>query len=121
MDVALAGPEDLGDLARLLWLHAAPDEQDTQTRAPETSAHPNSLAVWWSDGSSPDLTGTRGGWLEGQPTAVCGCPGRKGVTRVETLVVEQTVSRSWTIVPVESPGTLIRMLDVVAGLQVAAG
>lgn len=31
MDIALAGPEDLADLARLLWLHAAPDEQASQT------------------------------------------------------------------------------------------
>lgn len=31
MDIALAGPGDVGDLARLLWLHAAPDEQAIQT------------------------------------------------------------------------------------------
>ncbi len=31
MDIALAAPEDVGDVARLLWLHAAPHEQDSQT------------------------------------------------------------------------------------------
>ncbi len=49
MNIDLAGPEDVGDLARLLWLHAAPDEQDSQT----VDAFAVDLGQWLSgDGRS---------------------------------------------------------------------
>lgn len=44
MDVRPAGPEDEGDLARLLCLHAAPDEQARQTVA----SFAVDLDAWWS-------------------------------------------------------------------------
>jgi hypothetical protein len=31
MDIRIAGHQDLAHLARLLWLHAAPDEQAKQS------------------------------------------------------------------------------------------
>ena len=44
MDVRLAGRPDVGDLAHLLWLHAAPDERARQTVA----SFAIDLAAWWS-------------------------------------------------------------------------
>jgi GNAT superfamily N-acetyltransferase len=45
MDVWVAGQEDLVDLARLLWLHAAPDEQAKQP----VESFAVDLAAWWTD------------------------------------------------------------------------
>jgi GNAT superfamily N-acetyltransferase len=45
MDISLAGQEDLGHLARLLWLHAAPEEQATQS----VESFAADLADWWHD------------------------------------------------------------------------
>lgn len=45
MDIALAAREDLADLARLLWLHAAPDEQVRQT----VDSFAADLGDWWSE------------------------------------------------------------------------
>ena len=44
MNIGLAGDDDLGELARLLWMHAAPQEQDSQTVA----AFAVDLGEWWS-------------------------------------------------------------------------
>lgn len=44
MDVRLAGPEDVADLARLLWLFAAPDEQARQC----VDAFASDLEKWWA-------------------------------------------------------------------------
>ncbi len=45
MDIALAVSEDLADLARLLWLHAAPAEQGRQT----IDSFAVALGDWWVD------------------------------------------------------------------------
>jgi GNAT superfamily N-acetyltransferase len=45
VDIGLAGPEDLEHLARLVWLHAAPEEQARQ--AIESFAV--DLDAWWTD------------------------------------------------------------------------
>lgn len=45
MNVALATPEHLADLASLLWLHAAPAEQGRQT----VDSFAVDLREWWSD------------------------------------------------------------------------
>ncbi len=47
VDIALAGPADLTDLARLLWLHATPAEQGRQTEHSFAIA----LGDWWVDHS----------------------------------------------------------------------
>ena len=44
MDVALAGPQDAGDLARLLRLFSSPEEQE---QSPETFEA--DLAGWWAE------------------------------------------------------------------------
>ena len=44
MDIRLAGQEDLAHLARLLWLHAAPDEQAKQS----IESFAVDLEAWWS-------------------------------------------------------------------------
>jgi GNAT superfamily N-acetyltransferase len=44
VEIELAARDDLADLARLLWLHAAPDEQGRQTVASFAS----DLGEWWS-------------------------------------------------------------------------
>lgn len=44
MDVGLAGPQDVGDLARLLRLNASPAEQAQFTEAFEAD-----LADWWAE------------------------------------------------------------------------
>jgi GNAT superfamily N-acetyltransferase len=45
MDICIAGQEDLAHLARLLWLHAAPDEQAKQT----VESFEVDLDAWWVD------------------------------------------------------------------------
>jgi GNAT superfamily N-acetyltransferase len=45
VDICIAGQEDLAHLARLLWLHAAPDEQ--AKHAVESFAV--DLGAWWTD------------------------------------------------------------------------
>lgn len=45
VDVDLARPEDVADLARLLWLHAAPDERAQQS----VESFAVDLQEWWSD------------------------------------------------------------------------
>lgn len=45
VDIRLAGPEDLEGLARLLWLHAAPEEQAQQP----VEAFSVDLCTWWTD------------------------------------------------------------------------
>jgi GNAT superfamily N-acetyltransferase len=45
MDVSIAGSQDLSHLARLLWLHAAPDEQATHP----VESFAVDLATWWTD------------------------------------------------------------------------
>lgn len=45
MDVSVAGQDDLGQLASLLWLHAVPDEQARQPIEPFRA----DFANWWSD------------------------------------------------------------------------
>ena len=45
MEIALAAREDLADLARLLWLHAAPDEQGRQT----IDSFAIDLGQWWAE------------------------------------------------------------------------
>ena len=44
MHIGLAGPQDVGQLARLLWLNASPDEQ----RAQSTESFATDLADWWA-------------------------------------------------------------------------
>lgn len=51
MDIALAAPTDLADLARLLWLHAATAEQDAQT----VDAFTVALGEWWSEHEATHL------------------------------------------------------------------
>lgn len=43
VDISLAGPEDVGDLARLLWLFASPDEQARQS----VESFAVDLDAWW--------------------------------------------------------------------------
>lgn len=45
MDIRIAGRHDLADLARLLWLHAAPDERAKQS----VESFAIDLAAWWTD------------------------------------------------------------------------
>lgn len=45
MDICPAGQEDLAHLARLLWLHAAPDEQAKQS----VQSFAVDLDAWWTD------------------------------------------------------------------------
>jgi GNAT superfamily N-acetyltransferase len=45
MDVCLASQEDLAHLARLLWLHAAPDERAKQS----VESFAADLEAWWAD------------------------------------------------------------------------
>ena len=45
MDVSVAGQDDLGQLASLLWLHAAPDEHARQPIEPFRA----DFANWWSN------------------------------------------------------------------------
>lgn len=45
MDIRIAGQADLAHLARLLWLHAAPDEQAKQS----VESFAVDLAAWWTD------------------------------------------------------------------------
>ncbi len=45
MDIAVAGQQDVSDLALLLWLNASPDEQGTQS----VEAFGADLAAWWAD------------------------------------------------------------------------
>jgi GNAT superfamily N-acetyltransferase len=45
MDICIAGQEDLAHLARLLWLHAAPDEQAKQS----VESFAVDLDAWWTD------------------------------------------------------------------------
>jgi GNAT superfamily N-acetyltransferase len=45
MDICIAGQQDLAHLARLLWLHAAPDEQAKQS----VESFAVDLAAWWTD------------------------------------------------------------------------
>jgi GNAT superfamily N-acetyltransferase len=45
MDIRIAGQEDLAHLARLLWLHAAPDEQAQQP----VESFAVDLGAWWTD------------------------------------------------------------------------
>ncbi|GAA4361123.1 GNAT family N-acetyltransferase [Angustibacter luteus] len=45
MNIGLAGAPDLPQLARLLWVHAAPAEQASQT----VESFAGDLAAWWSD------------------------------------------------------------------------
>ncbi|WP_426562490.1 GNAT family N-acetyltransferase [Angustibacter sp. McL0619] len=44
MEIRIAGQQDLTDLARLLWLHAAPDEQGKQS----VESFAVDLAAWWT-------------------------------------------------------------------------
>ena len=45
MNVRVAGEQDLTHLARLLWLHAAPDEQARQS----VESFTVDLAAWWTE------------------------------------------------------------------------
>jgi len=45
MDVGIAGRQDLPDLARLLWSHAAPEEQTKQS----VEEFAVDLAAWWAE------------------------------------------------------------------------
>ena len=45
MDIWIAGQADLEHLARLLWLHAAPDEQAKQS----VESFAGDLAAWWTE------------------------------------------------------------------------
>ena len=45
MDIRVAGRQDVGDLARLLWAFAAPEERARQ----DVCAFAADLARWWSD------------------------------------------------------------------------
>ncbi len=45
MDICPAGQEDLAHLARLLWLHAAPEEQAKQS----AESFAGDLGAWWTD------------------------------------------------------------------------
>jgi GNAT superfamily N-acetyltransferase len=45
MDIRIAGHQDVAHLARLLWLHAAPDEQ----AKPAVESFAVDLAAWWTD------------------------------------------------------------------------
>ncbi len=45
MNIGLARPEDLAQLASLLWLHAAPDEQTRQS----VDSYANDLVAWWAN------------------------------------------------------------------------
>ena len=44
MDVGLAGPQDAGELARLLWLNASPAERERSVGSFEAD-----LAGWWAE------------------------------------------------------------------------
>ena len=45
MDISVAGRGDVADLARLLWLHAAPDEQARQS----LDSFALDLGAWWTE------------------------------------------------------------------------
>ena len=45
MDIAVAGPDDVEDLARLVWLHASPDQQAKQS----AEAFAVDLGRWWTE------------------------------------------------------------------------
>lgn len=45
MDICIAGHADLAQLARLLWSHAAPDEQANQS----VESFAIDLAAWWTE------------------------------------------------------------------------
>jgi GNAT superfamily N-acetyltransferase len=45
MDVGLAGPQDVAQLARLLWLNGTPAEQAQQT----AESFASDLGAWWAD------------------------------------------------------------------------
>ena len=45
VDIALADHDDLPDLAQLLWLHAAPDEQISQA----VDCFTTDLGAWWAE------------------------------------------------------------------------
>ncbi len=45
MEIGLAGPEDVPELARLLWLNADKDQRAQQT----VEAFAMNLAAWWAD------------------------------------------------------------------------
>ena len=51
MDIRLATQEDLAQLARLLWLHAAPEEQAKQSMASFAAE----LGVWWAERDASHL------------------------------------------------------------------
>jgi hypothetical protein len=55
VNICLAGEADLTHLARLLWLHAAPDEQVKQS----VESFAVDLAAWWTErlgfASSPQV------------------------------------------------------------------
>lgn len=51
MTIAIAGREDTSQLARLLWLDTAPEEQDGQSLASFTA----DLAAWWGDRDTSHL------------------------------------------------------------------
>jgi GNAT superfamily N-acetyltransferase len=67
VQIVVAGPADVADLALLLWSHAAPGEQESQTLESFT----DDLSGWWSDHSGSHraflarLEGTTvgAGWL----------------------------------------------------------
>lgn len=45
VDIAIAGEEDVHELAQLLWVHASPDEQEQQT----VESFAVDLARWWDE------------------------------------------------------------------------
>jgi GNAT superfamily N-acetyltransferase len=47
MDIGIAGRADVAQLARLLWLNAAPDQQARQS----VESFADDLGVWWTDHS----------------------------------------------------------------------
>lgn len=51
MNISLAGGADLDQLARLLWLHAAPEEQARES----VTAFAVDLAAWWAHRSDSHL------------------------------------------------------------------
>jgi len=51
VDIGLAGPEDLSHLAHLLWLHAAPEEQEQQS----VQSFASDLDAWWADHNDSHL------------------------------------------------------------------
>ena len=51
MEVSIAGRQDLPALARLLWLHAAPEQQAGQS----VESFAGDLARWWADHAETHL------------------------------------------------------------------